>query len=329
MNVSRRTKISNVIRLDAHTVPQDTVTWGEATRAFVEDMWQRGLKQYTVKHHEQHLRVLGRYISHDTPLVELSRAQLQGILNKIRVEHKLSATTYNHYLKTIRQVLGVAVKQGHLAANPAYGLSKMKEVAPRIIALSEDQVLRLLKQPDTETFAGFRDLVMMKLMLDCGIRLREMLDLRVHQVDLRERKLRAVQGKNGNIEDIPISKPMCRELERYLQVRGEAPVDSLFITVDGAPLNRRTFQERMHEYGRAAGIQNVRVSPHTLRHTFAKQWILNGGDVFSLQKVLRHSTMDMVRRYVNLFGNEVQKLHDKYSPLVNLRNWTFRGSSNG
>ena len=79
---------------------------------------------------------------------------------------------------------------------------------------------------------------------------------------------------------------------------------------------RRTFQVRLREYGQAAGITGIRVSPHTLRHTFAKKWILNGGDVFSLQKILRHSSMDMVRRYVNLFSNEVQKQHDRFSPLV-------------
>lgn len=84
------------------------------------------------------------------------------------------------------------------------------------------------------------------------------------------------------------------------------------------PLSKRHFQERIHDLGKAALITGVRVSPHTFRHTFAKLFILNGGDAFSLQAILGHSTLDMVRHYVNLFSSDVQEQHKKYSPIENL-----------
>jgi integrase/recombinase XerD len=75
---------------------------------------------------------------------------------------------------------------------------------------------------------------------------------------------------------------------------------------------------QIRKYGKMAGIKNVRVSPHTFRHTFAKIWILNGGDTFSLQKILGHTTMDMVRNYVNLVSEDIQIQHRKFSPMDRL-----------
>lgn len=79
-------------------------------------------------------------------------------------------------------------------------------------------------------------------------------------------------------------------------------------------MQSRMAQGQITRYGRLAGIQGVRVSPHTFRHTFAKNWIVNGGDVFSLQKMLGHTTMEMVRRYVNLASEDVSRAHRSYSP---------------
>jgi integrase/recombinase XerD len=80
-------------------------------------------------------------------------------------------------------------------------------------------------------------------------------------------------------------------------------------------MTRHAVQQMISKYGKLAKMTKVRVSPHTFRHTFAKMWILNGGDAFSLQKILGHTTMDMVRNYVNLASSDVQIQHRKFSPL--------------
>src|SRR5690625_6910135 len=83
-------------------------------------------------------------------------------------------------------------------------------------------------------------------------------------------------------------------------------------------MSRKAVQDRIAKYGRMANITNVRCSPHTFRHTFAKMSIRNGADVFALQKILGHQTLDMVRTYVNLFSTEVAEAHRKFSPMENL-----------
>ena len=107
-------------------------------------------------------------------------------------------------------------------------------------------------------------------------------------------------------------------LKRYLKARGASYVDSLFITQDDGKMSRKAVQDRIAKYGRMAGITNVRCSPHTFRHTFAKMSVRNGANLFDLQKILGHQSLEMVRVYVNLFSSEVAEAHAKFSPIENL-----------
>jgi integrase/recombinase XerD len=89
---------------------------------------------------------------------------------------------------------------------------------------------------------------------------------------------------------VPIQSRMKEQLRRYLAIRGNAVTDSLFITLDGTPLSKRQIQSRIKHYGEKAGIKGVRVSPHTLRHTFAKLCVMNGANAFQPMSILGHTT---------------------------------------
>ena len=220
--------------------------------------------------------------------------------------------------KTLRQVLKLAVSQGYAPFNVALGLQRMVEPQDGIPALSEQQIDALLNQCDLTTFTGLRDYAMISLMLDTGIRLREMTTLKIDQVDLRNLKLRDVLGKNRKVEDIAVSGPVCAVLEHYINERNRVKVttDIAFVTISGTALKRNTVYHLIKDYGKAVGITDVRVSPHTFRHTLAKHWILNGGDPFSLQKTLRQSDMEMVKRYIHMWGHELAQRHEKFSPMA-------------
>ena len=95
-------------------------------------------------------------------------------------------------------------------------------------------------------------------------------------------------------------------------------VDHVFLARDGRPLTSAAIQHALRRLGGRAGLDGVRTNPHTFRHTFAKLYLLNGGDLFSLQKILGHTTLDMVRRYVNLDTDEVKRQHAQASPVDRL-----------
>ena len=114
---------------------------------------------------------------------------------------------------------------------------------------------------------------------------------------------------------MPVGNVLRKVLWRYQERRLEfSDIGKLFISDNGIPLSSRAVEKAIKEYGVQAKISGVRVSPHTFHHTFAKNHILNGGDVFSLQQILGHTTMDMVRQYVNLAGRDVKEQHQKFSP---------------
>lgn len=113
-------------------------------------------------------------------------------------------------------------------------------------------------------------------------------------------------GKGRKERLAPFQSKMKSLLRKYVDIRGNIVVtDHLFVTVDNEPLSKRNIQERLHDYGVSAGMAGVRVSPHTFRHTFAKMYIKNGGDAFTLQAILGHSTLEMVRHYINMFSSDV------------------------
>lgn len=126
-------------------------------------------------------------------------------------------------------------------------------------------------------------------------------------------------GKGTKERMVPFGASIKQALKEYLKRRGDIENNNrLFLTHFAEPVNRHTLVRTLRKLGKKAGVKNVRVSPHTFRHTFAKNWILAGGDSFSLQKILGHTTQEMVSQYVNLATNDLRTQHSKFSPVDRL-----------
>jgi len=195
--------------------------------------------------------------------------------------------------------------------------------APRkvIPTFSPSQIRALLGAIDSTTPEGFRDCTVILTLLDTGLRVSELAGLRLGNAWLEEGVLK-VTGKGGKERIIPIGKGVRRLLWRYISgVRPEPEnpsCDAVFLTADGRPLTVHRIRNRMTVYGRRAGLSGVRCSPHTLRHTAAVSFLRNGGDVFSLQRLLGHSTLLMTRHYCELADTDVRRAHATASPVDNL-----------
>jgi len=181
---------------------------------------------------------------------------------------------------------------------------------------SLEQASRLLAAPDARTTPGLRDRAMMMLLLDSGLRISELLSLEAGRVDWLSCSA-TVMGKGRKERSVPFSAKTAQALLEYAQARSKSPIksDRLFLGKTGKPICRSKARKLILRYGRDAGIEGVRLSPHTLRHTFAVLYVRNGGDSFSLQQILGHSTLEMTRRYVNLASRDVAEQHKKFSPM--------------
>jgi len=233
-------------------------------------------------------------------------------------ERGQSSITINRTYGALRCFFRYLSQERVIPATPFSLIEKPKVEKKLIRPLNMDQVRLLLAQPKTKTFCGFRNWVMMLLMLDTGLRLGEVLGLRRDRIDWQASRL-TVLGKGDKERAVPFGAAVKKALWDYSQWRGDvAGQDIFFLDQFGGQICSRHFQIMLKRYGNAAKIEGVRVSPHTLRHTFATQYILNGGDAFSLQAMLGHSTLEMVKIYVRLANRDVALQHQRYSPIDKL-----------
>ena len=203
-----------------------------------------------------------------------------------------------------------------IVSNPMELVERPRRERTLIRPMSLEQAAKLLEMPDARTTDGLRDRAMMMLMLDSGLRISELLSLEAGRVDWMTGTA-TVMGKGRKERAVPFSARTAQTLLEYARARSQRPAKApqLFLGRTGKPVCRSKARKLILRYGRAAGIEGVRLSPHTLRHTFAVLYVRNGGDSFSLQEILGHSTLEMTRQYVNLARRDVAEQHKKFSPM--------------
>lgn len=294
----------------------------ENIEAFLRSQKAKNLSKYTIKYYRDSLYSFMQTLEEQGATTRLRRVT-GDMIESLYVSYlldvkRLKYTSIASGLRALRAFFNWAKGRGIIEESPMKYVKISKPDSRELETFSREQIRELLQQPNLETFVGFRDYVIMIVLLETGIRLRELTDINVHDIRWQDSQI-LIRGKNGEDRLVPFQSQARRVLKRYLKVRGESFTDALFITHDDDKISRKAVQDRISKYGRMANIKNVRCSPHTFRHTFAKMSVRNGADIFTLQKILGHKSLEMVRVYVNMFSSEVSEAHRKFSPVENLR----------
>lgn len=305
------------------------LTMSSAVDSFLLNCHVKNLSPRCIRWYALILRIFTTYVANEFPDVspdQITPEHLRQYIRYLQAERPrydrvagnigrgLATNTINGHIRTLRVFFGFLAVEGKIPHNSMESVKQQKGEKKVIQTFSDEQVVALLAQPDRKSFVGFRNHTIMYTLLDTGMRLSELTGIPLENVLLKD-GLILVMGKGRKERYVPMGNVLKKVLWRYLERRREiSDFGNLFFTEDGAPLACRTIEQTLMRYGKEAKISGVRVSPHTFRHTFAKNYILNGGDIFSLQQILGHTTMDMVRNYVNLAGRDVKQQHQKFSP---------------
>ena len=253
-----------------------------------------------------HLKNLNRYSGH--PFNE-------------EQEGKLSKITINTYMRTLRAAFNRWELEGFIDESPFRKVRIPKAPKKVIPVFSQGQIEALLSVIDISTPEGFRDRLLILLYLDTAARLTEITNLEMADIDLKERSLKLF-GKGQKERYVPLGITTQKLLWKYInKYRPEPAVPrfhNVFLTRDGRPLTGKRVEAIFKKYGRKAGTTGVRCSPHTLRHTACVMWLRNGGDLFSLQRITGHSSLEVLRGYVNLAQEDISAAHQRYSAVDNL-----------
>ena len=231
----------------------------------------------------------------------------------------LSTATIHGHVRTLRAFFSWLLREGLVEANPARDLKPPKISKKVISTLSDEEILSIIKAFNPTTSSEARNQTIFMLLLDTGLRIGELVNLKMEDVRLNDGFLK-VLGKGRKERIVPIGCNAQRTLQRYLFRYRPKPanpeINRVFLSIHGYPLTENSMKLMFTRLAKKAGVH--RLHAHLCRHTFATRFLINGGDVFTLQQILGHSTLEMVRHYVNLASSHVTIQHQKFSPLDRL-----------
>ncbi|WP_314587894.1 tyrosine-type recombinase/integrase [Paenibacillus terrigena] len=317
----RRNQISQEQLHPQRPVIHNIDDFDSALHLFLRESKVRNLSEFTTRYYRQQLELFRKHLERQqqpTNPAKITDAMIKENIILYMMDRGNKEKTINTLLRAVRTFFNYLVNESYLLRNPMENVKLLKHKKTIIQTFTREQIHSLLAQPNRGTFVGLRNYTIILLFIETGVRAKELENIRMDDIKWNENLILIREGKGYKERHVPIQATMKRELQKYVNLRGQLDIDILFVNIDNGPLAKRQIQQMMNEYGKAANITNVRCSPHTLRHTFAKMSVQNGANVFALQAVLGHTSLDMVRNYVNMFSSDVLEAHRKFSPVEKL-----------
>jgi site-specific recombinase XerD len=307
---------------------KNALTLSQVLEGFELACQARHLSPHTIADYFYTYRKLAAYLVGDPPFCEITHELIRGFLGIQTVSNK---TVLNYHIGL--SALWTWAVTEHLAAdNLLHRIERPKPEQPVLAIYSLADIKALLSalnksksyarpgkaESDHALPNPERNTAIILLMLDTGLRVSELCDLRLNRLDVRNRRI-TIWGKGNKERIIPFCPRTGQALWKYLAAaRKEARLDEpVFATRNGRQMDRMEVLHMLAAVGSRAGVQSCH--PHAFRHTFAVNYLRNGGDIYTLQEILGHSSLEMVKRYLHLAQVDIDTTHRRASPVDNWR----------
>ena len=286
--------------------------------SFLDSLWlEQGLSKSTLDAYRADLKLLKVWAKNrELKMDEISRPDLLEFI-AFKAEQGSSARTSARMLSSLRRFYTYLMQQEIISTNPTDKISMPKIGRSLPVLLTENEVLKLIKAPNTKKPLGFRDRVMLELLYATGLRVSELVKLEVNQVNLNQGYLR-VMGKGDKERLVPMGKTAKRWMKNYLngpiqEILNDRQSDCLFPTRTSTSISRQAFWQIIKKYAMKVGI-SAKLSPHSLRHAFATHLINHGADLRVVQMLLGHSDLSTTQIYTHIAQHRLKDLHEKHHP---------------
>lgn len=302
------------------------LTFSQIQTGFILNCEARRLKPNTVKDYKNTYKNFTAYLQHDVRFDHITRQDIEGFLASIK---GVSNNTLKHHHSALGSLYTWAVSEQIVPKNLVRLIQPPKVEKKEILPFTEQEMRLMLaaiprsasyKRPgkgisNHAVLHPERGRAILLMLLDTGIRIGELRSLKIFQVDRQNHRVQ-VMGKGAIERSIPFSPRTAQAIWRYLTTRPNAEKDEpLFASSNNRHLDKTQLGKSIRLLGIKAGVQNVH--PHRFRHTFAIQYLRNGGDPYTLQKLLGHSTLEMVKHYLALAQVDLDRAHKRASPVDN------------
>ncbi|MFC3150937.1 site-specific tyrosine recombinase XerD [Litoribrevibacter euphylliae] len=285
---------------------------------YLDSLWlEKGLSDNSLAAYRRDLKSLAEFVEKlDKTLLQVDRIDLMDYLgSRMRAGYKARSTA--RMMSCVRSFYRYLIRESKISEDPTQNLESPKLGRPIPDSLTEEEVDRLLDAPDIKTNLGLRDRTMLEVLYATGLRVSELVGLRLEQVNLRQGLVR-VTGKGNKERLVPLGEEAMDWIESFLkEARGEMLPDLsdsiVFPSQQGRPMTRQTFWHRIKRYAIEAGITK-HLSPHTLRHAFATHLLNHGADLRVVQMLLGHSDLSTTQIYTHVARQRLNALHQQHHP---------------
>ncbi|MCK9202170.1 MAG: site-specific tyrosine recombinase XerD [Gallionella sp.] len=287
---------------------------------FCDNLWlEDGLSRNTLDSYRRDLRKFAAWLEKErgVAMLQTTHADLQGYLGHMVAELKAKPTSTGRTISSLKRLFRYLLRQGKISTDPTLQIDTPK--LPRNLpkSLTEQDVELLLNAPDTQTPLGLRDRTMFEVLYATGLRVSELVILRVTQVSMDMGVVR-VMGKGSKERLVPLGEESLDWLRRYLAegrpvlLSGKV-ADALFVTARGEGMTRQMFWYLIKKHAKVGGLHKP-LSPHTLRHAFATHLLNHGADLRVVQMLLGHSDISTTQIYTHVARERLKKLHAEHHP---------------
>lgn len=293
-------------------VSTKNITFDRGYDEFIFNCRARNLRPATIQFYDNSIRSIYKFINPKMLIRDITKATVDSFIIGCQNELDIKDITIHTYLRALKAILYYFMKLGYMEK---FHIALIRYDKPLIETYTDEEVKLLLKKPNKNkcNFIEFRNWVICNTLYATGMRSSNLTNLKIKDIDLDNNLISLTTTKNRKPLVIPITKSLQPILREYLAIRKGTEDDYVFCSAYGDKVTRDALNASMKIYNNSKYVNRTGI--HRWRHTFAKQWILNHGDIIKLQKILNHSDLDMVRNYVNMFTKDLQKDFEEFNPL--------------
>lgn len=289
-------------------IKQD-ISYKELLQIYTRQCTLKNLASVTIKGYEFANDMFLKFAGEDLMCNDVTQELIDEY--KSSLIERLKPETVNSYVFKVSPIVKFGFKQGYLPYNIEFNHMKEQEHFKEIY--TEEELKILLKKPKTESFAEYRNWVIINFLLGTGVRAKELREIRIEDVDFSNSLITLRHTKNRKPRIIPMSNTLFKVLNEYFQIRNGNQGEALFCNQYGEPLCRTTLQLGITKYCKKRGIEKY--SLHLFRHTFITMSIKNGVSPLVLKRITGHSNFKMLDNYFNAEASDLVEIVDTFNPL--------------
>ena len=292
-------------------------TFEQGSEDYIVDCKARNLRDGTIKHYRDAFKQIFKYLDKNMLIEDMTKevfADFMLALRENKAVNEMSIYTYSRDLKTVMYFF---MEQGWLER---YKIKLAKTDKQPIETYTDEDLRKLLKKPNLKqcSFTEYKAWVIVNFLLSTGVRQNSLANIKIKDIDFDNKVVYVNITKNRKPLIVPLNDDIIQILKEYLRYRNGEREDYLFCNIFGKKLVRSTLYHSLWQYNKDRGVETTGL--HRFRHTFAKKWVLMGGNVVTLSKILGHHSLEITQNYLNILTCDMQDDVEKFNILRTFKN---------